>query len=58
MSEVKRVVIRVKYRSEDGISKTADEKILKIIKDVGGIWYAQGLDRTNGERDICFDLEI
>ena len=39
-----------------------DMELDKLIQDalcgIGAEWYAQGTDFTNGERDICFDIEI
>ena len=56
------VKIRVTYRKNKEVEKKidagVDEKINKLIKGIGGVWYAQGVSLESGIRDICFDIEI
>ena len=49
--------VKVTYTPENkwGTIGKLDDLIVKALKEVGLEWYAQGLDITTGERDICFD---
>lgn len=51
--------IEVTYNiSEVKDIRAIDNFIRKLIKSIGGKWYAQGANLDNGMRDICFDLKI
>ena len=55
---VKKVRIKVTYKSKNGLDEKADKKITEIIEHMGGEWYASGYDLTTNIRDICFDYKL
>lgn len=53
-----KVHIKATYKIPNKIDTTLDGIIDEKIRSIGGDWYAQGLNKGTGIRDICFDLEL
>lgn len=48
---------RVAVIYDGGIDEELDKKIAKVMESIGCVWYAQGFDFVNCERDLNFDIE-
>jgi len=47
--------IIITYSGE--LDKILDDLIVKVMKNAGFEWYAQGYDLVKKERNICFDVK-
>ena len=52
------VRVKVEYKAPEGIITDMDNAVLRAMEKLNADWYAQGLDKITGIRDICFDLKI
>ena len=50
--------IKITYTSGHGMLSGLDAKIRAAMELIGCKWYAQGIDCTTEERDICFDYSL
>jgi hypothetical protein len=55
MPSLKRCKISVTYSILEDIDIDIDNKIKTAMESIGCVWYAQGINLTNGVRDIAFD---
>ena len=46
--------LQIKYKVKKGEDKEVYRVMREAVERLGFKWYGQGLDLTNGNRDMCF----
>jgi len=50
--------VRIKATYDGPPNFKIDEKIEKLMAEIGAKWYAQGFDMADSVRDITYDFEV